>query len=78
MPYDGQERADLDFGAIGHRYRHRCFALALLHDDVAAELADIDESMLLQKAQSCRPEKILSLPNGNLDPGHDTSSCMRL
>jgi hypothetical protein len=45
---------------------------------VAAALADIDESMLLQKAQSCRPEKILSLPNGNLDPGHDTSSCMRL
>jgi hypothetical protein len=71
LPYYGQERANLDFGVIGHRYRHRCFALALLHDDVAAALADVDESMLFQKGAELPARKIFSLPNSHLKPRNE-------
>ena len=55
----------------GYRHGESRIAGLLLHDEVAALAASLPEAVLLQDPACLTPESTRSLPNRNLDLGHE-------
>ncbi len=49
LPDDAGERSGLEFGMSGNGHGRRCVSRALLHDDMAAALSNLGESLGFQK-----------------------------
>ncbi len=49
LPDDRHECPEPDLGVVGHRHRHGGLLRAFLHDDVAASLANLKKTVLLQE-----------------------------
>ena len=55
----------------GYGYRHRGLRRPLLHDDLAAALADLGKPVLGEHGASCFPKRAVSLPNRDLKRRHE-------
>jgi hypothetical protein len=71
LPNDAQQGAGWSVIVKRNRNGYRGRLQALLHDPMAASLADCDESVCSRIRQTSDPERTRSLPNRDLNLSHE-------